>query len=150
MGLVSQHYALIPALTVLENITLGAEPTVAGIALNRQKAKERIEALTVRLGLPNLDLNSRAERLSIAAQQKAEILKSLYRDARVLLLDEPTATLAPQEVDSLFDLLKTLTATGATVIFVTHKTARCPAAQRRRDRSATRTKRGRFSNGANQ
>ena len=121
VGLVSQHYALIPALTVLENIVLGAEPTFAGFALDRRRAEARIAELAARLGLPDLDLNSRAERLSIAAQQKAEILKALYRDARILLLDEPTATLAPQEANSLFLLLKTLTATGATIVFVTHK-----------------------------
>ena len=121
VGLVSQHYALIPALTVLENVIMGAEPTLAGIALNRKKATARIEELAAKLDLPGLDLNSRAERLSIAVQQKAEILKALYRDARILLLDEPTATLAPQEADSLFSLLKTLTATGATIVFVTHK-----------------------------
>ena len=121
VGLVSQHYALIPALTVLENVIMGAEPTTAGFALNRKKAATRIEELAARLDLPDLDLNSRAERLSIAAQQKAEILKALYRDARIILLDEPTATLAPQEAESLFALLKTLTASGATIVFVTHK-----------------------------
>ena len=102
VGLVSQHYALIPALTVLENVVMGAEPTIAGIALDRREAAARIEVLAAQLDLPDLDLNARAERLSIAAQQKAEILKALYRDARILLLDEPTATLAPQEADSLF------------------------------------------------
>ncbi len=121
VGLVSQHYALIPALTVLENVILGAEPTLAGIALNRRAAAARMEELAARLGLPDLDLNSRAERLSIAAQQKAEILKALYRNARILLLDEPTATLAPKEAEALFSLLKNLTANGATVVFVTHK-----------------------------
>lgn len=120
IGLVSQHYALIPALTVLENVILGAEPTLFG-ALNRRQAAERITQLAEQLGLTGLELDARAERLSVAAQQKVEILKALYRGARLLLLDEPTATLAPQEAESLFTLLHTLVADGATVVFVTHK-----------------------------
>src|SRR5205814_1616791 len=121
LGMVSQHYALIPALTVLENILLGAEPTLPGGILDRRKAEARIVTLAESLGLGRLDLNQRAERLSVAAGQKVEILKALYRGARILLLDEPTATLAPQEADSLFALLKTLVTGGATIVFVTHK-----------------------------
>jgi simple sugar transport system ATP-binding protein len=121
LGLVSQHYALIPALTVLENVMLGAEPTWPGGMLNRRQAAEKIRDLADKLGLKELDLNARAERLSIAAQQKVEILKALYRGADILLLDEPTATLAPQEADALFDLLRVLSFEGATILFVTHK-----------------------------
>ena len=120
VGLVSQHYALIPALTVIENVMLGAEGSPSGI-LQPRRAGARIHALAQQLGLDGLDLNARAERLSVAAQQKVEILKALYRGARILLLDEPTATLAPQEVDALFALLHTLAAQGATILFVTHK-----------------------------
>ncbi len=120
VGLVSQHYALIPALTVLENVMLGAEGSATGI-LQPRRAATRIQALGKQLGLDGLDLNARAERLSVAAQQKVEILKALYRGARILLLDEPTATLAPPEVDALFTLLHTLAAQGATILFVTHK-----------------------------
>ncbi len=120
VGLVSQHYALIPALTVLENVMLGAEGSAAGI-LQPRRAATRIQTLAQQLGLDGLDLNARAERLSVAAQQKVEILKALYRGARILLLDEPTATLAPPEVDALFTLLHTLAAQGATILFVTHK-----------------------------
>ena len=121
LGLVSQHYALIPALSVLENIILGAEPVAAGDLLDRRRAIRRIRDLAGRLGLGDLDLGVRAERLSVAAQQKVEILKALYRGARILLLDEPTATLAPQEADSLFALLRALARDGATILFVTHK-----------------------------
>jgi ABC-type uncharacterized transport system ATPase subunit len=121
IGLVSQHYALIPALSVLENVILGAEPTVPGGLLNRKQAAARILALADRLGLTDLDLHARAETLSVAAQQKIEILKALYRGADILLLDEPTATLAPQEAEALFALLHTLVSGGSTVVFVTHK-----------------------------
>ncbi len=121
IGLVSQHYALIPALSVLENIVLGAEPTFPGGALRLGPAAERIAALSEQLGLGDLDLKARADTLSVAAGQKVEILKALYRGAQILLLDEPTATLAPQEAESLFALLHRLVAGGTTVVFVTHK-----------------------------
>ncbi len=121
IGLVSQHYALIPALTVIENVMLGAERGLPGGLLQPRKAGARAQQLAEQLGLAQLDLNMRAERLSVAAQQKVEILKALYRGARILLLDEPTATLAPQEVESLFALLHTLAAQGSTILFVTHK-----------------------------
>ena len=121
VGLVSQHYALIPALSMIENVMLGAEPVGFGGVLNRRAAAERIAGLAERLGLSDLDLNQRAERLSVAAQQKVEILKALFRGANLLLLDEPTATLAPQEADALFVLLHSLVKEGATVVFVTHK-----------------------------
>ncbi len=121
VALVSQHYALIPALTVLENLMLGAEnPRFAGL-LRPREAADQVATLAKRLGLEQLDLNARADRLSVAAGQKVEILKALYRGARLLLLDEPTATLAPQEVDALFDLLHSLAAEGTTIVFVTHK-----------------------------
>src|SRR5205085_7960344 len=110
VGLVSQHYALIPALSLMENIILGSEPTLLGGLLQRSQAEVRILELAQKLELGKLDLNMRADKLSVAAQQKVEILKALYRDAKILLLDEPTATLAPQEAASLFTLLRPLAA----------------------------------------
>jgi simple sugar transport system ATP-binding protein len=121
IGLVSQHYALIPTLTVFENVVLGSEPVKRGGIINMRAAAEHIEQLANQLGLHGFDLTARAERLSIAAQQKVEILKALYRNARILLLDEPTATLAPQEAEALFALLHTLNHQGSTIIFVSHK-----------------------------
>ncbi len=121
IGLVSQHYASIPALTVLENVILGQEPTTAGGLLNVRAARRRIGELASRLGLSGLDLDMRADRLSVAAGQKVEVLKALYRGARLLMLDEPTATLAPSEADALFVLLHELTEAGTTLLFVTHK-----------------------------
>lgn len=121
VGLVSQHYSLIPALTVFENIILGMEPVNAFGILSHGAAEKKIKELASQLGIQDIPLNQRAERLSVAAGQKVEILKALYRGARILLLDEPTATLAPQEADSLFALLKTLLQNGTSIIFVTHK-----------------------------
>ncbi len=121
IGLVSQHYTLIPALTVLENVMLGAEMPILGGFLHPRRAAERTRELAAQLGIESLDLNAHAGQLSVAAQQKVEILKALYRGARILLLDEPTATLAPPEAHALFELLHTLAAGGTTVVFVTHK-----------------------------
>lgn len=121
IGLVSQHYALIPALTVLENIVLGSEPMSSYGRIDKMSATERISGLAERLGMASINLSSRADQLTIAAQQKVEILKALYRNARVLLLDEPTATLAPTDSEALFSLLHTLNQQGATILFVTHK-----------------------------
>ncbi len=121
IGLVSQHYSLIPALTVFENIALGSEPASFGGVLRWSKAENRIRRLMEQLGLENLELKQRAERLTVAAGQKVEILKALYRGTKILLLDEPTATLAPQEVESLFEILMTLVNDDSTIVFVTHK-----------------------------
>jgi simple sugar transport system ATP-binding protein len=121
VGLVSQHHALIPAFTVLENIMLGAERPLNGPFLRPDMAAHRAREIAAQLGIVDLDLNLRAEGLSVAAQQKIEILKALYRRAHILLLDEPTAMLAPREADALFVLLHSLVSGGTTIIFVTHK-----------------------------
>ncbi len=118
IGLVSQHYSLIPALTVLENLLLGAEEQWI---IPFAKAVEPGKKLAEQLGMEALDFFQPASQLSVASRQKVEILKALYRGAKILLLDEPTATLAPSESDTLFALLKRLRDKGITVVFVTHK-----------------------------
>lgn len=119
IGLVSQHFSLIPALTVLENLMLGELP--GRFLLDKAAAKAKALPLMERIGIAALNLNQTTASLSVAMQQRVEILKALYQGATTLLLDEPTATLAPTEVDSLFQLLKELQNDGATILFVTHK-----------------------------
>ncbi len=121
IGMVSQHYSLIPALSVLENCILGAEPTVPGGWIDYRRAAQAIDLQINLLGLKNIDLKAPASSLSIASQQKVEILKALYRGASILLLDEPTATLAPAESKGLFELMQQLVTQGATVVYITHK-----------------------------
>ena len=120
IGMVQQHFTLIPALTVLENITLAKEPRRFKILLDTTTAHRTITALAEQLGF-HLDLNAQVEPLPIGAQQYAEILKALYHGAEILILDEPTAVLAPQEVDRLFECLRGLKAEGKSVILITHK-----------------------------
>ena len=120
IGMVQQHFTLIPALTVLENIILAKEPRRFKILLDTTTAHRTITALAEQLGF-HLDLNAKVEPLPIGAQQYAEILKALYHGAEILILDEPTAVLAPQEVDRLFECLRGLKAEGKSVILITHK-----------------------------
>lgn len=120
IGMVQQHFTLIPALTVLENIILAKEPRRFKILLDTTTAHRTITALAEQLGF-HLDLNAKVEPLPIGAQQYAEILKALYHGAKILILDEPTAVLAPQEVDRLFECLRGLKAEGKSVILITHK-----------------------------
>ena len=120
IGMVQQHFTLIPALTVLENIILAKEPRRFKILLDTTTANRAITALAEQLGF-HLDLNAKVESLPIGAQQYAEILKALYHGAEILILDEPTAVLAPQEVDKLFECLRGLKAEGKSVILITHK-----------------------------
>jgi general nucleoside transport system ATP-binding protein len=119
IGMVTQHTTLIPALTLLENIILGAEPTIKGVIRTRE-AEELVGKLASRMEI-ELDLRAPAGRTSVATQQKAEIVKALYRDARWLILDEPTAALAPQESDRLFTVVRALVENGTTVLLITHK-----------------------------
>ena len=120
IGMVQQHFTLIPALTALENIVLAKEPRRFKTLLDTTTAHRTITALAEQLGF-HLDLNAKVESLPIGAQQYAEILKALYHGAEVLILDEPTAVLAPQEVTGLFDCLRGLKAEGKSVILITHK-----------------------------
>jgi ABC-type uncharacterized transport system ATPase subunit len=119
IGMVHQHFMLADNLTVLENIVLGAEPTRAGILNNRQ-ARRRIKEISDSYGL-GIRPDDLVEDLGVGARQRVEICKVLYRGAKILILDEPTAVLVPQEVDELFGNLRELKSEGLTVLFISHK-----------------------------
>ncbi len=119
IGMVHQHFMLADNLTVLENIILGAEPAKAGV-INAREAGRKIAELAKSLGV-EIDVNSPVAELGVGQRQRVEILKVLYRGAKTLILDEPTAVLVPQEVDELFDNLRRLVAAGTTVLFISHK-----------------------------
>jgi len=120
IGMVHQHFMLVPVLTVAENILLGAETMANPIFLDRREARRRIVELGQRFGF-EIDPDARVETLSVGWQQRVEILKALYRDARILVLDEPTAVLTPQETVEVFDVLRRLAAEGHSIIFISHK-----------------------------
>ena len=98
IGMVHQHFMLIPVMTVVENIVLGSEPTTGLMQLDLRTARERVRELSASYGLA-VEPDAVIEEIGVGQQQRVEILKALYRDARVLILDEPTAVLTPQEVD---------------------------------------------------
>jgi ABC-type uncharacterized transport system ATPase subunit len=119
IGMVHQHFMLVEPFTVLENILLGAE---GGMTLKAGEAKAREELLRLERDYSlEVDIDARIEDLPVGIQQRVEILKALFRGARVLILDEPTGVLTPQEADHLFRILKSLKAQGRTVILITHK-----------------------------
>ena len=120
IGMVHQHFMLADNLSVLENVVLGSEPRRAGGLLDVSKAKDRIKELSGSYGLP-LDPDRLVEDLGVGERQRVEIIKVLYRGARVLILDEPTAVLVPHEVDDLFQHLRGLKQEGVTIIFISHK-----------------------------
>jgi simple sugar transport system ATP-binding protein len=119
IGMVFQHFSLVPSFTAYENVVLGSEPR-AGIRFDRAAAITGVRALSDRFRL-HVDPLTPVNQLPVGQQQRVEILKALYRDARILILDEPTAVLAPQEVEELFAAIRALTAQGRTVIFIAHK-----------------------------
>src|SRR5262249_17641638 len=116
-----QHFMLVEPLTVTENIILGQEP-VAGVSLDYKLARQRVRQISEQYGL-KINPDAPVGSLSVGQQQRVEILKILYRDARILILDEPTAVLTPQEVESLFAILRLLRSEGKTIIIITHKLA---------------------------
>jgi general nucleoside transport system ATP-binding protein len=120
IGMVHQHFMLIPPLTVAENIILGREPGGIAGALDLKKARADILALSNQYGLP-IDPDARIEDISVGLQQRVEILKVLSRGADILIMDEPTGVLTPQETNDLFLVLRGLVAQGKTIIFITHK-----------------------------
>ena len=119
IGMVHQHFMLVPVFTVAENIILGAEPS-NGPFLDLEAARQRIRELSERYHL-GVDPDAYVKDLSVGQQQRVEIIKALYRRADILILDEPTAVLTPQEAEELFAIIRTLTARGASVIFISHK-----------------------------
>ena len=119
IGMVHQHFMLTPVMTITENVIVGCEP-VHGPFLDRKKATESVQALIDKFHF-HLNASARVQTLSVGEQQRVEILKALYRGANVLILDEPTAVLTPQEVGELFSVLRELKATGKSIIIITHK-----------------------------
>lgn len=120
IGMVHQEFMLIPSYSIFENVILGVEPTGMFGVIRGQETRKRVKDLIEEYNL-NLNLDDKIEDISVAARQKVEILKLLYRDVDVLILDEPTAVLTPQEIEELFIRLKRLKAKGKTVIFISHK-----------------------------
>jgi general nucleoside transport system ATP-binding protein len=120
IGMVHQHFMLIPVMTVAENIVLATEPRRAGVLMDYDAATKRVRELSTRYGLI-VDPNARVDRTTVGQQQRVEILKALYRGAEILILDEPTAVLTPQEAKELFEIIRSLTTQGKSIIFITHK-----------------------------
>jgi ABC-type uncharacterized transport system ATPase subunit len=119
IGMVHQHFMLIPVMTVAENIVLAVEPRT-GPFLDLDGAERRVRELSERFGLA-VRPDARVESISVGMQQRVEILKALYRGAEILILDEPTAVLTPQEARELFDIIRSLQSEGKSIIFITHK-----------------------------
>jgi general nucleoside transport system ATP-binding protein len=119
IGMVHQHFMLVPTLTVAENVVLGREPSRWG-RMDLERACQEVAATCERFGF-KLDPRARVDTLSVGSQQKVEIVKALHRGAQVLILDEPTAVLTPQEADDLFRVARGLAAGGRTVVFISHK-----------------------------
>jgi general nucleoside transport system ATP-binding protein len=120
IGMVHQHFMLIPVMTVAENIVLGSEPSERGIFLDYGAARARVRELAGAFGF-GLDPDARVQDITVGQQQRVEIVKALFRKAQILILDEPTAVLTPQEALELFEILRTLTREGMSVIFISHK-----------------------------
>jgi general nucleoside transport system ATP-binding protein len=120
IGMVHQHFMLIPVMTVAENVVLGQEPVHGGVFLDERGAEGRVRELSQRFGLA-VDPDARVEEISVGQQQRVEILKALYRRADILILDEPTAVLTPQEASDLFVILRALAQEGISIIFISHK-----------------------------
>src|SRR5207248_6865051 len=120
IGMVHQHFMLIPVMTVAENIVLGHEPVHGAVFLDERAAKRRVEdvARTFKFAV---DPAARIDEITVGQQQRVEIMKALYRNANILILDEPTAVLTPQEASDLFEILRTLRREGISIIFISHK-----------------------------
>ena len=119
IGMVHQHFKLVDVFTVLDNIILGAETTKMGF-LQKKSARKKVRELSERYGL-KVDLDAKIEDVTVGMQQRTEILKMLYRDNEILIFDEPTAVLTPQEIDDLMQIMKNLTREGKSILFISHK-----------------------------
>ena len=120
IGMVHQHFMLIPVFTVAESIALGFEPTKASGLIDLAQARKTVKEVSARFGF-DLDPDALIEDLSVGAQQRVEIVKALSRQAKVLILDEPTAVLTPQETDELMAIMRQLANAGTSIVFITHK-----------------------------
>jgi ABC-type uncharacterized transport system ATPase subunit len=120
IGMVHQHFMLIPVMSVAENIVLATEPTHNGIFLDYAAAEKRVREISSRFGLA-VDPRAIVQDITVGQQQRVEILKALYRGADILVLDEPTAVLTPQEAQELFTIIRSLTEQGKSIIFISHK-----------------------------
>ncbi|MCW4385108.1 ABC transporter ATP-binding protein [Salinibacterium sp. SYSU T00001] len=120
IGMVHQHFMLIPVFTVAENVMLGHEPTKAGGRLDLPTARAKVREISERFGF-DIDPDALVEDLPVGVQQRVEIIKALSRDAKVLVFDEPTAVLTPQETDELIEIMRQLKAAGTSIVFITHK-----------------------------
>ncbi len=120
IGMVHQHFKLVEVFTVLDNIILGAETTGAMGFLKKAEARRKVEALSEKYGL-KVDLDAKVEDITVGMQQRVEILKMLYRDNEILIFDEPTAVLTPQEIDELMATMKEFAREGKSILFISHK-----------------------------
>ena len=119
IGMVHQHFKLVECFTVLDNIILGAETTKCGF-LQKKEARKKVEEISKRYGL-NVDLDAKVEDITVGMQQRVEILKMLYRDNEILIFDEPTAVLTPQEIEELMATMKEFAREGKSILFISHK-----------------------------
>ena len=119
IGMVHQHFKLVDVFTVLDNIILGAEDTKLGF-LQKQQARKKVQELSNKYGL-QVDLDAKVEDITVGMQQRTEILKMLYRDNEVLIFDEPTAVLTPQEIEELMEVMRGFAKEGKSILFITHK-----------------------------
>jgi simple sugar transport system ATP-binding protein len=121
IGMVHQHFKLVDVFTVLDNIILGVEPTKNGF-LRKKEARKKVTELSKKYGL-RVDIDAKIEDISVGMQQRVEILKMLYRENEILIFDEPTAVLTPQEIKELMAIMRNFTAEGKSILFITHKLA---------------------------
>ena len=119
IGMVHQHFKLVEVFSVLDNIILGAEPTKFGF-VQRKEAYQKVKELSEKYGL-RVDPDAKIEDITVGQQQRVEILKMLYRNNDILIFDEPTAVLTPQEIDELMDIMRGFSKEGKSILFITHK-----------------------------